>query len=173
MNYHKLPSIEILKKLYKNKSTCEIAKIYNSTQRAVSTKLKRAGIKMRSLQESQLLKSNRIEISKEIKELIDGNLLGDGSINYSPNKKSFCYRHTDVHKDYLLYLIKKLNKLGVECLNLNKDKKGYYHFSTRYYRDFIEFYKRWYPNKIKAIPLDLIITPNMLKYWYIGGWMFN
>ena len=173
MKYHKLPNVEVLSKLYKTKSTCEIAKEYGSTQRAVSTKLKRAGIKIRSLKESKLLKANRIFISEGIKELVEGLLLGDGSINYSPSKKSFCYRHTDKHESYLVFLMKRFNKLNIDCLGIYEDKKGYYHFSTKYYRDFLFFRKKWYPKNKKIIPLDIKITPTMLKFWYIGDGSFD
>lgn len=173
MAYHKLPQKENLIGLYKKMSTCEIAKKYGVTQRAVSTKLKRAGIEIRGLQEAQNLKANHITISHDIKNLIEGNLLGDGSIHYAPNKKSFCYRHSEKHKEMLNYLINKFKKVGVDSLKLSKDRLGYYRFTTKYYREFKYFRDRWYPDGIREIPKDLNITPDMLKYWYLGDGSYN
>lgn len=167
MKYHKLPKREKLKELYETKSTSEIAKIYGATQRAVSTKLKRAGVKIRGLKEGQLFVSNRIKLSKQLKELIEGNLLGDGSINYAPSKKSFCYRHSEKNKQYLCFLINQFRKIGVKCLGIYKDNRKYYHFSTRYYRDFSFFREKWYPKGKRTIPTNLKITPLMLRYWYL------
>ena len=173
MAYHKLPQKEELINLYKTMSLSEIAKKYRVTPRAVSTKLKRAGAEIRSLSEGQNLKANHITLTDDIKELIEGNLLADGSINYTINKKSFCYRHTDKNKLHLVYLIKQFKKLGVDSLKIYKDKKGYYHFSTRYYREFEYFRNKWYKEEGKTIPKNLIISSEMLKLWYIGDGSFD
>jgi len=166
--YHKLPNIGILKKLYleDEMSTTEIAKKYNVTQRAVSTKLKRYNVRMRSLSEAQKLISFNIDLSKYAMNFLNGLLLGDGGLTLV-NEKSVSYRHVDKNKSYIRWLKAKLEELGFKINHISQTETDYYRIQTRCYRNLKEYYNYWYPNGRKKIP-DIKLSPITLLNWYVG-----
>ncbi|MCK9434376.1 MAG: hypothetical protein M0R32_06020 [Candidatus Cloacimonetes bacterium] len=180
----KLPSIEILKRLYFNEglSSLKIAKKFGVTKAAVRLKMTRAGIKLRTKSDSQKLNSNFIKLNKRLVEFINGLLLGDGSLVMARHRKSARYLHSDKNKEYIYWLKKELEKFGLEVKirteirdigkNEIKDLKRYYHLSTKSYRDFMSLRRRWYPNGKKKTP-DIKITPITLFNWYIGDGHYN
>lgn len=172
---HKLPETNLLKKLYfgRGMSCSEISEIYNVTVGAVKNKFNRYNIKLRTLGESQKLLSNYVNLSNKLVEFLDGLLLGDGSFVLSSRKKSARYKHSDKNKLYLIYLKKQLSNFNIESSKIYRDRKGYFHFHTKSYRDFVKLHKRWYIHGKKKIPFDLDITPTILKNWYIGDGSFK
>lgn len=167
-----LPKADVLKKLYIDKklSTKKIAKIYNVTPRAVSTKLKRARVTIRNLSDAQELIANHIKINKIMNHYFDGLLLGDGCVTTpKKNNKSGVYTHADKHLSYIIWLKKQFSKFQIRNSKTYHNKKlNTYSFKTKYYREFIAFRQRWYPNGKKVIPKDLILMPITLKNWYLG-----
>ncbi|GAG86671.1 unnamed protein product [marine sediment metagenome] len=39
---------------------------------------------------------------------------------------------------------------------------------TKYYEEFTEFKKRWYPNGKKEIPSDIKVSPSLIANWHLG-----
>lgn len=167
---YKLPSIEELKHLYfeEKLSALAIASKYGVTTGAVYIKFRRANIRRRSMADSQSLNANYISLSNELIDFINGLLLGDGCVVYSPYKRSCTYSHTDKNKDYLIWLKDQFLNFGVRCGKIKSNSNNTYAIRTLYYRDFVVFRVLWYPDGKKKIPLDCLITPIGLFNWYIG-----
>ena len=151
---HKLPDIDVLQAHYFDglMSASNIADEYGVTPGAVLIKFRRYKIKLRTLSESQSLKANYIQITKNLLNFIDGLLLGDGSLVYAPNKKSCTYSHSDKNKGYLEWLKKQFGAFGIKCSNITPHTNNAWHLKTLWYRDFVELRQRWYPRGVKKIP---------------------
>lgn len=173
---HKLPDINILKTLYfgDKMSAGEIARKYNVTKGAVFIKFRRYDIQRRSLEEAQGIKANYIKLTLPLIHFMDGLLLGDGSVTLSPRGKSATYSHTDKHEEYLKWLRNKLEKHSIGCANINRHTNNTYAMRTKYYRDFVYFRQKWYPdNKKKVMPSTLELNPTILFNWFIGDGLFS
>lgn len=169
MKYHKLPNIEVLRRFYVDQklSTLKIASQYGATPRAVATKLKRAGMEIRSLSDSQSLIANYIKLTKNLIYFLDGLLLGDGSLIMASRQKSVCYSHTDKNRSYLEWLAVQLVKFGLGVAKIRKNGNAFA-IRTKYYRDLKWLRNHWYPHGRKKVPVDIEITPTILRNWYIG-----
>ncbi len=111
-----------------------------------------------------------------MKELIDGLLLGDGSLD--KRAKNARYRHSCKHKEYIEYIIKELFSFGI-CTETIYDKdNGYgtgrvFQCYSKIHKNLTTQYERWYIDKKKTLPSDLILTPLILLHWYIGDGGFD
>ncbi len=167
-NYnHKLPDINELRRLYfdEKMSSGDIARLCNVTVGAVLIKFRRYNVKRRSFREARELKANHINLTPQLIEFIDGMLLADGCVSYaSKNKMSACYVHADTKPGYIDWLSKELReKYHLELIYDNSRS-----IRTKYYREFLEIRKRWYPNGIRRVPADIKLSPQVVLNWYIG-----
>lgn len=171
---YRLPNIDILKNHYFDEllSASDIAHKYGVTTGAVLIKFRRYDIKRRTLSESQKLKANYIELNNDIKDFINGLLLGDGSLIYAPNKKSCTYSHSDKNEEYLKWLKVQLETLRIKCSTIKPHTNNSWCLKTLWYRDFVELRHRWYPKGKKKIP-KLKLTPIVLFNWYIGDGSYD
>lgn len=106
-----------------------------------------------------------------MKELIDGLLLGDGSLD--KRAKNARYRHSCKHKEYIEHVIKELSKFGVITETIYDKDNGYgtgrvYQCYSKVTDELTVHYNRWYKDKKKIVPADLELTPLVLLHWYIG-----
>ena len=112
------------------------------------------------------------------KQVFEGCMLGDGGLVWEV--RNCCFRNTDVHKEYLVWLQKQL---GVEDISsvkpLYEDGFAYsYEFRTRVIPSIRDEHKRWYPyesrkgtnqnRQPKIIPKGIELTLIKLLFWYIG-----
>lgn len=171
---HKLPSINVLRHQYwvQNMSSRDIAKKYNVTKGAVLIKFRRHDIKRRTFEESQALIANYIDINDSLKCFLYGLLLGDGSLVYAPNRKSCCYAHTDKNHSYLLWLKKQFTSFGIETSDIKPHTNNSWNIKTKWYRNFVELRREWYPCGKKKIP-KIQMSPITLFNWYIGDGSFD
>lgn len=111
-----------------------------------------------------------------MKELIDGLLLGDGSLD--KRAKNARYRHSCKYKEYIEYVIKELFKFGVFTETIYDKDNGYktgrvFQCYSKVHDELTVHYERWYNNKRKKLPSDLILTPLIILHWYIGDGGFD
>jgi len=156
---------EWLEKKYikEEKPGTEIAEICDVHSTTIYNWLKKFGIPIN-------LRLNRIELTNDLCEFLDGLLLGDGCIY--PKGRSAIYTHTEKHKEYLEWLSSKLESLGMEEVSLRLDSRGDFRYKSRAYVDLMEVRERWYPSGSKRIPSDVKITPTTLMNWYVGDGTF-
>jgi hypothetical protein len=136
---------------------------------------------------------NDVELSKEVLEIIEGNLLGDGSLTLQKNTskphlvpRSAVYSHATKSLAQIEWLKKLLVDNGLpvrDYVHLKKAHQEIYkngpnagtiaNYSDRY--DFKSvsqpsikiLREKWYkPHKI--VPTDLKLTPLTLLHWYLG-----
>jgi len=165
----KLPDIDTLRNLYWNekRSAANIAQQFGVTVGAVKNKLNRYGIPMRNMSDAQALIANYIFLSPDGLAFIDGLLLGDGCISPNRHFTSAQYKHSDKHKDYIIWLANKLQNMGFEMGTIKHYAKAS-QLSTLYYRDLIQIRRCWYPDGNKKVPSDIELRPITLLNWYIG-----
>lgn len=120
--------------------------------------------------------NNIVSLSDHQREILYGALLGDGSLIKNKNGVNAQFSYTSKSKqhvefvcnDFMMYSYKeKIKKVVVHDKRTNKDYVRYT-FRTISDKGFTSEYKKWYTNKIKHIPKDLVLTPIMCLVWYIG-----
>ena len=136
--------------------------------------LLRFGIKIRSNGEAlHLIMGNHCNLSKEAREFIDGELLGDMSMR-SNRKWSARIKYSSKYLEYIEWLAKTLKSFGIEQsgkIGLDRFRgKIYYHYESRQYEELLPLYQKWYPEGKggKIVPEDLVLTPLICRQWYIG-----
>jgi len=109
-----------------------------------------------------------------LNEIIDGSLLGDGSIR-SQSNKYFTYQITSKDKRFLRWVEKLFLNFGIKCWisvdNPGIFKLGFY-INSCPFQEFLVLRQKWYKKEngktFKIIPFDLNITPTTLLFWYLG-----
>lgn len=136
--------------------------------------LKEYGIE--SHERGSWVQSDIIKLNNYQKEILNGAMLGDGSLCISKNgiNAQFCYtskslQHVEfVTKEFLQYSYKE----GIKHISVfdKRTNKTYERYTFRTISDngLTNIYNQWYRNKIKHIPRDLILTPTTCLIWYIG-----
>lgn len=152
----------------------QIAKIYDCDYRNIRYWLKKYKIPIRSKSEANHLReANHCELSKEAKQWIDGELLGDGCL-LSYSKYSAKFHYGSKYFEYIQYISDILNSFGIK--QSGKIKKYYhkkldcysYHYDSLSYVELLSIKKRWYSEGKKIIPRYLKLTPLVLRQEYIG-----
>lgn len=128
-----------------------------------SNAIKAAGLKSKSGGKGC---DNEYEISEQDACIINGELLGDGSIVWSgANKKSCCFSHSTANIEYGKYLY---NKLSFPLLKEEITKRDG-QFRTRSKSNIVwnDWRNKWY-GEIKIVPKDLILNSDVILHWYLG-----
>lgn len=110
-----------------------------------------------------------------IYEIIDGELLGDGSLQ-SCSIYSARYTHGSKYKDYLIWLFERLDFYGLSySKKINtRNNKGVisYQTQTLSHVELASLKTKWYPFGRKVVPDNLVLTPTKCLHWYLGdGWL--
>lgn len=110
---------------------------------------------------------NKLELNDIDKEIIDGLLLGDGSMSeYSKvsSRLTFGFKFKESCQD----IINALPTIKFSPIWESTGKYKSYHVKSSYYPLFLLENKRWYNDRIKIIPHDIRITPISCYWWFIG-----
>lgn len=155
-------------------STYQIAKICKVTYETIRRWLKYFNIILRSDGEAVHLRQNHhCNLSQEAIEWLNGELLGDGSLNsnciYSAN-----IQYSSKYLEYINYISNTLQSFGIE--QIGKIQKVYhkergnisYHYKSRYYPELLSIYKKWYPRGKKIVPKNINLTSLTCRQWLIG-----
>lgn len=111
----------------------------------------------------------------EVKEILFGSLLGDGSLEMPPRglNARFGFVQSLDKKDYFLNVLNSLVEISSgkyrEYSYLDKRTGKTYtslNFWSKSLPDLNEFYFKFYNGKVKTVPLDLtLLTPLALAHW--------
>lgn len=115
-------------------------------------------------------------IRKAKKNIINGLLLGDGCVHQVC--KTPRLRVTTIHKEFIDYIISKFHNFNMKYY-LTPGGEGYFQERKIYRQDsyrvqsltdqcFIEFRQKWYKDGTKVIPKDLLLNPEIARYWFYG-----
>lgn len=160
----------------------QVAKQAGCTFQTVAKILAKEGISRRSA-----YRTNHCEITEDLINILDGFLLGDGSLRAGRSCKSasFYVSQCGRRKEWLTNSKALLESKGIMSKIDRRDNKdsvlmvgrqkgslirGGPHFvlRTSFYTEMLEEYQRWYPNGSKTVPKDLQLAPIGLAQWYFG-----
>ena len=161
-------------------SASALARQHHTDTGTIVDIIKRAGVGIRTSKE-QVEKHLfiRSEMVEEFTGLMDGLLLGDGSI--SPFGQ-FRLSQTDARRAWLDIVAARLAGFGVSSrivphgkarrVRLKDERlinpKNSSVLYTPCYREIKDLRARWYPNGIKHVPANVVLTPLGLAYWFCG-----
>src|SRR5688500_17261752 len=112
-----------------------------------------------------------VDLTQIQSEIIDGSLLGDGSITFTSSGKAvFSKKQKLSRREYLDWHCENIKPFSCkiyECdvkLNDKIYKQAFYY--TKASMKFAELRNKWYPNGVKIVPSDISLTPLSLSIWY-------
>ncbi len=156
-----------LEQEYKTKTTYQIAKSEKVDPETIRKWMIRFGIERR---EANTI--NYLNMSEDLADFMTGTMLGDGSISWGCEEVSAYYAISSAHREYLVYVMKKLSNLGMELRGsidlVQKGKYQYWQMHSRYYRGALPHLRHtWYPGGKKSLPKNFELTSESLKTFYI------
>jgi hypothetical protein len=112
-----------------------------------------------------------IRVSNEAMEIIEGELLGDGSISHV--QTNACFSHATANFCYANFIYDRLVSLNIpllalETLPARNGGKPQLRTRTSCNIAFTDLRRRWYPKGKKTVPSDLQLTKTMCLHWYLG-----
>ena len=111
-----------------------------------------------------------IPITKLQREIIIGNILGDGYLCPSKHRTTNLeIKQAERNKEYVFWLYEKLKNLCKSPPRQRKDNLQWY-FGTRYTQEFTDLRRIFYLDNKKIIPKnisDLLKSPLSLAIWYM------
>ena len=169
---------EELKRLYveEDKTSYQIASIYNCHRRTIINRLKKAGIKIKR-HKRKYSYFYKQRLTEEQKEILYGSLLGDGCIHLhhkGVNSCRYIESHSEKQLDYLKWKMNKLNnfisiKNPYKINNSRNNSFGNgisYRFNTVLHSEFTMLRNKFYNNcGKKYVPL-FKLTPLSFTIWY-------
>ncbi len=174
--YNLLPQEEIISLYESGKSCYYIGKIFSCSYSTIRNILLKNKISMRDA--SLYNRTTRKTILNDIhRQIIDGLLLGDGCVRRHAVNATAELSVSTVEEEFANYL---LVVLPLE-LYINSEKackrvvcgkeancKKSYKIHSRVDISLDEYREKWYPDGIKIVPSDLVLTPISVKYWFWG-----
>ena len=110
----------------------------------------------------------------ELHEIINGNLLGDGSVR-SQNNKYFSFKITAKDIEYAKWLHSVFKNFQIKCWISQDNQKMFalwFYINSCPYPQLISLRNEWYKYKNshiqKIIPRNLKLTPTTMLFWYLG-----
>lgn len=157
----------------KGKSGDQIAAMHDDVSRTtVYRRLREHNIERRPAQGRA--KSRVVdELDWRAKQIIDGELLGDGSLVVEENGVNARFAMTTKSPEYRDWLSDFFSELGYETYEYHRQDASYangvrYELSTEVCKSLTEIYRRWYSNGTKIVPKDISLQPVVLRHWYVG-----
>ena len=119
---------------------------------------------------NRIRKANHCILKKLFIDILEGLILGDGSLTTRYNNISAYYEHGDKRYGFVEWLLLIFKKNGIygRIYPMRKALNGAYKYKTITYYELGDLRGKWYPNGKKQIPDNFIITPESLKLWFIG-----
>jgi len=111
-----------------------------------------------------------------LKEIIDGHLLGDMNAEMQINPgKNTRLRQPTIHEEYAKFLVKQFSpfvktkyyKAKKHYIRKNGTISKRFDFRSPTLPLFNEYRYRWYPDGTKIVPKDIEITPLVLLNWFL------
>lgn len=113
-------------------------------------------------------------------KILEGCLLGDGSLIIGKNAKNAYFSYISSQKEHCDFIAKYFLEFSKDTVYENGsiqrevfDKRTNKTYITNTFRTkslscFTEIYHKWYKDKTKIVPKDLVLNNINCLYWYIG-----
>jgi ribonucleoside-diphosphate reductase alpha chain len=165
---------DVLEDLYRNqrKSLTEIARLFGTNVGNVHRMFVRLGIeRRRAVEAADEVLTKSVEVSSALLEIIEGELLGDGTLRRYKNGALFSY--TTKHYEYAVWLSGRFEADGIECGEitdfLHDRGNTTFRFQTLVYKELGDLFDKWYSDQgQKQLPREFVLTPLRLRQWFIG-----
>lgn len=161
----------------REKTTYEIGDEANVSPSTIRRWLLRHGIRLRAADESyHLAHRNRLDMTPYLRAVLEGELLGDGSI-IRCSQRSASYRHSSKYEEYVQWLSDEFAAEGLEqsgtirqalCNKGTAHESIVYQYHSLCYPELLQWRNRFYPEGRKIVPPDLRLDPISCRHWYIG-----
>lgn len=142
----------------------EIGKLANISDWTVRDSLKKDGFVMKSRGK----RLNNSELTDYQKEIIDGELLGDGHVSFRGEYKNAFMSWNFKRLDHILLIYDELCDLNPEYSTRTDIEGEGYRIWTQCNEYLTQQHNRWYKDYIKIVPRDIVLTPTVCFHWYIG-----
>ena len=165
--------LELKEMLYSPKySKKEICKYFNVSEDVID-RLRKENNFVYNRKEKQY--EEYIFTEKQL-EVLQGCLLGDGCLSIHKNSKNANFSYTSKSKEMVEYVYQYFKDLvSSEDIKYSEiyDKRTdkvytQYRIRTIVHPAFTEIYYKWYIDGDKHIPKDLVLTPTICLFWYLG-----
>lgn len=182
----------------KNLNRRQTAETLNCSQDLIAYRLKQMNLKPKNM--SSCVSSGKVRsilLPKDLINVFDGEMLGDGGLIRYKDQGSF--RESFGHDkkewaDYLfnILLVNNIPFVGNKIFNKKpsgKSKNMVWQFATKNVLELGELHKKWYVKNnnfdcnipfsfknrkfIKTVPSDIVLTQKCLLHWYIGDGAVN
>ena len=152
----------------------DVAKILQCSVDTVQRNLREYGIPSR--QPLQWMQHEPLILNQEQIEVLRGALLGDGSLIIHKNSRNPYFTYTSKSYQHVEYVCTRLfgknateRIRSLDCYDKRTNKVYHrYVFKSLTNPVFVNEYYRWYPDGIKHVPSDIVLTPLTCLIWYIG-----
>lgn len=165
-------SAEWLYKKYieENVTAKDIAEILKIDKCTVYEWLRYHNVRVRSNAEAQHeSRKNTVNITDDLLDVLNGELLGDGSLQKLSGNWASSYAHTSQYKEYVEWLSLKFSDLGLkQSGSINHRKDDCWDYKTLAYEELAKLRDKWYPRGKKIVPKDLILNKTIVMHWAIG-----
>lgn len=174
--------LKLIDRYNDGESINQIAKSVGWWPGTTRARLKKAGCKFRTVSEGVHLakRAKPFAETESVIELIDGLLLGDGSIERRIVGSRLSLTQSINHSEWIDYVANSFDKMNIEygfyCkpegvifINGKKYKRQPTKtIRTRSYTLLTRQRNRWYTGNTKIIPKDVRLTPTSIAQWYAG-----
>jgi len=166
----KHPPLDIheIKRLYdQGYSLRDIGAKFGVSSYPIRAIMKKHGISRRPSQVQ-----NHTTIQPKTLEILKGILLGDGSLYFEKDARSAIFSLGNQYYEYVEYTAEKLAAGGIGHRKIHKiyDSRfdaTIYSVQSRAYPELIPLRQEFYPDGYKRIPKSLVLTPDVLREWFI------
>lgn len=158
------PNSAELHRLLKGSTSAEVAKVLSVSVRTISRWRAEYGLGYEYVHYSDYP-----PLSDTQKEIMTACLLGDGCIDRRQNR--FRFGQTESKMKYVQWIFKSLLPYS-SCIKLNDghgSSKPSWRMCTTSNSLFKELRNKWYVNRSKVVPKDIILTPFILANWVVQG----
>lgn len=170
-----LPDYQIIVEYRAGNSCQNLAQRYGCTAMSIHKLLVKHNEPRRKKWDHKTLNVPTTELNSYQEQVIEGGLLGDGSVfrNVISSHCSF----TTTHQEFANHLISVLpfsfrTDTREECTRVIKGReyhcKKSFEIISKCDKSLNCFRDKWYKAEIKILPKDLILTPISVKYWFYG-----
>lgn len=112
-----------------------------------------------------------LNLTKDAVNWINGELLGDGTVEMSGPRKAR-FRYSSKHEEYINYVRDTLKSFGImQVGRVNKYVRGqhcFYCYCSHAYKELLPCRKAWYPDGKKIVPRCIVLSSITCRQWYIG-----
>lgn len=174
-----IDNAKLIEDYLSGKSCQELAAQQQVSAMTVYKRLIKNNVKIRNKWEGKTMKLPNTSLSEFHQQVIDGCLLGDGSVLRKNDRLTAHFSLTTIHEEFATHLQKILPFPKIKVKERIKKDNVVFHGKTYKCNDAYnvtstadkslnKFRSEWYPDGRKIVPKNLQLTPITVKYWFYG-----